>query len=290
MSARAPASRSWLDERRAALRLAADRAWEDNLPFMASSLGYSLVFAIFPALIVLVAVLDLLGRFKPVVTEAIDWIQKQPSDSPWRALEEPLNTVLSGNTPAWTMLLFGGLIVVWTAGNYIGSYQWSVARIRREPAGRPYLHQRALQVGLAFAAFLVIFVTVVMTFLAGPLAQQLGDLVGAGDTTRDLWSWVRWPVMFVVIDLLFSAFYQMVPEARREHFGLFTTGSVVAVVGWLLTTGGFSLYVKYIADYHRLYGTLGAFIAFLIWLWLFNLALLAATEIDAALEEVRAGS
>jgi membrane protein len=289
MSSPASVSHGWLDERRAALRLAVTRSWEDNLPFMASALGYSLVFAIFPALIVLVAVLDLLGRFKPVVESAVDWVLAQPSDSPWRALEEPLDAVLSGHTPAWSMLLFGGLIVVWTAGNYIGSYQWSVARIRREPAGRPYLHQRALQVALAVGAFVVIFVAVMAALFAGPLTGQLGDLVGAGDTTRSVWSWLRWPVMFLVIDLLFSLFYQMVPEARREHFGLFTTGGVVAIAGWLLTTGGFSLYVKYIADYHRLYGTLGAFIAFLTWLWLFNLALLASTEIDAALEEVRAG-
>lgn len=290
MSPSAPASRDWLDERRAALRLAIRRSWEDNLPFMASSLGYTLVFAIFPALIALVAVLDLLGRFKPVVIETVDWIQKQPPNSPWRALEEPLRHVLSATTPAWAMLLFGGLVVVWTAGNYIGSYQWSVARIRRRPAGRPFLRQRALQVALALGAFMVIFVAVMATLLAGPLAAQLGDLVGAGETTRTLWSWLRWPVLLVVIDLLFSVFYQLVPEARREHVGLFTTGSVVAIVGWLATTGGFSLYVKYIANYNRLYGTLGTFIAFLIWLWLFNLALLASTEIDAALEEVRAAA
>jgi membrane protein len=281
-------SGDWLDERRAALRLAVRRSWEDNLPFMASALGYTLVFAIFPALVALVAVLDLLGRFKPVVTDALEWIQKQPPDSPWRVLEEPLHNVLTGNTPAWAMLIFGGGVVIWTAGNYIGSYQWSVARIRRQPAGRPFLHQRALQIALALAAFLVIFAVVVVALMAGPLAGQLGDLVGAGETTRTLWSWVRWPVLLVVIDLLFSVFYQLVPEARREHVGLFTTGSVVAIVGWLATTGGFSLYVKYIADYNRLYGTLGTFIAFLIWLWLFNLALLASTEIDAALEDVRA--
>ena len=276
-------------ELRAAVRLAVSRAREDNLPQMAGSLAYTLVFAFFPALIFLVAVLDLAGWFVPAIEDAVSWIAEQPADSPWRSLEAPLDAVLEGSTPAWAMLIFGGLITLWTAGNYVGGYQWAVGRIRRIPAGHPFVKQRVIQHVLAIGAFLVLLVAVVVVVFTGPVAESLGDRIGLGDTVRTVWSWLRWPILFVVVSLLFAVFYQVTPGARREHAGLFTTGSVVAIVGWLATTVGFSLYVKYFADYNRLYGTLGAFVAFLIWLYLFNVALLAATEIDAALEEVRAG-
>ena len=255
---------------------------------MAALSAYTLVFAIFPALIFLVAVLDLAGWFVPVIEDAVRWVGEQPADSPWRSLEAPLDAVLKGSTPAWAMLVFGGLITLWTAGNYVGGYQWAVGRIRRIPAGHPFVKQRLMQHALAIGAFVVILVTVVIVVFTGPVAEHLGDRIGLGDTTRFVWSWLRWPILFVVVSLLFAVFYQVTPGARRERSGLFTTGGAVAVIGWLLFTGGFSLYVKYFADYNRLYGTLGAFIAFLIWLYLFNVALLAATEIDAALEEVRA--
>jgi membrane protein len=272
---------------RAAVRLATRRSWEDNLPQMAGSLAFTLVFAIFPALIFLVAVFDLLGWFKPVIEDAVNWIAGQPTDSPWRALEAPLNAVLESSTPAWTMLVVGGLITLWTAGNYVGGYQWAVGRIRRIPAGHPFLRQRLYQHALALGAFLVVLLAVIVVVLTGPVAEHVGDRYGVGDSVRTVWSWLRWPLLFFVAALLFSVFYQVTPGARRERAGLVTTGSVVAIVGWLVTTAGFSAYVKYFANYNRLYGTLGAFVAFLMWLYLFNAALLASTEIDAALEEVR---
>ena len=279
-----------LDELRCAARLAIIRGWEDNVLQMAGSLAYTLVFAIFPALISVVAVLDLLGRFKPIVRDLSGVVADQPADSPWRVLENPLDAVLHGRTPAWPLLLFGVVITIWSAGNYIGGYQWAVHRMRRETGGRSFLRQRAIQLVLAVFAFLLVVLVGAVGLLAGPLAAHVGDAVGFGDTTRALWSWLRWPGMFVFVAALFAIFYQVAPGARREGVGLFTTGSVVAVLGWLFVTGGFSLYVKYFADYNRVYGTLGAFIAFLVWLWLFNVALLASTEIDAALEDVRGGT
>jgi membrane protein len=275
-------------ELRAAVRLAVRRGWEDNLPQMAGSLAYTLVFAIFPALIFLVAVLDLAGWFMPAIEDAMRWVGEQPSDSPWRSLEAPLQAVLNGSTPAWAMLFFGGLTMLWAAGNYVGGYQWAVGRIRRIPAGHPFLKQRLIQYALAVGAFFVILIAVVAVFFTGPVAEHFGERIGLGDTTTLVWSWLRWPILFVVVAILFAVFYQVTPDARRRGSGLFTTGSVVAIVGWLATTAGFSAYVKYFGNYNRLYGTLGAFIAFLIWLYLFNVALLASTEIDAALEEVRA--
>jgi len=297
---RAPASRppaeelsgavGRLDELRRAVRLALVRGWEDNVPQMAGSLAFTLVFAIFPALMSAVAVLDLTGRFKPIIEDMVQAIGKEPTDSPWRALKDPLEGILNGGAPAWPLLIFGVVITIWTAGNYIGGYQWAVGRMRREPVGRSFLRQRAVQMVLAIIAFLLVMVAAIATVVTGPVAAHLGDAAGAGETTRVLWSWLRWPALFLFVAVLFAVFYQVGPGARREGFGLFTTGSVVAILGWLVSTAGFSVYVKYFADYNRVYGTLGAFIAFLTWLYLFNVALLASTEIDAALEDVTGGA
>ena len=130
---------------------------------------------------------------------------------------------------------------------------------------------------------------VIFVVVSGPIARRVGESMDAGHTVGLLWSWGRWPLLFVVLSILYAVFFQVVPGARRRRLGIFTTGSVVAIVGWIAVTGGFSIYVRFFSHYNRVYGTLGAFVAFTVWLWLFNVALLAATEIDVALERVRAG-
>ena len=111
---------------------------------MAGSLAYTLVFAIFPALIFLVAVLDLLGWFKPVIEDAVELGRRaDPPTLPGGRSRRRSTSVLEGSTPAWSMLVVGGLIMLWTAGNYVGGYQWAVGRIRRIPAGHPFLQASA---------------------------------------------------------------------------------------------------------------------------------------------------
>jgi membrane protein len=282
------AARQWLRQRRAAVVIAARKAAADNVPRLASSLAYLLVFAAFPALISVAALLELTGVFASVLDDALAWIAKQPADSPWQALRGTLESVAHSETSAWPLLVFGVVVTVWTVSNYIGGYAWAIGIMRGAPEKvRGVVTQRLLQIALAALAFVVGLLTIAVAFLTGPVAAHVGDAFGLGEATQTAWSWARWPLLFVVLAVLFAAFYQVAPGARRRGLGLFTTGSVVAIVGWLLVTAGFSVYVKYFADYNRFYGTLGAFIAFLVWLWLFNVALLISTEIDVALEDVR---
>lgn len=283
------AALGWLDQRRLAVHMAVRQAWRDDILKLSSSLAYTLIFAIFPALIFLAALLEVLGIFKDATREALDWVSRQPGDSPWHVLDQPLASALRGSAPVIPLLVFGGALTLWTASNYIGSYVWAISVIRGVRGERPFWLQRLLQLAPAMVAFLVIVAAVIIAVVSGPIATRVGKALDAGHTVGLLWTWGRWPLLFVVLSVLFAVFFQIAPGARRRRLGLFTTGSVVAIVGWLVVTVGFSVYVRYFANYNRVYGTLGASIAFLVWLWLFNVALLVATEIDVALERVRAG-
>ena len=62
----------------------------------------------------------------------------------------------------------------------------------------------------------MILVAVVAVFFTGPVAEHLGERIGLGDTTTLVWSWLRWPILFLVVALLFAVFYQVTPDARRK--------------------------------------------------------------------------
>jgi membrane protein len=87
---------------------------------------------------------------------------------------------------------------------------------------------------------------------------------------------------------MFAILYWASPNAKTGGFRWIGPGCVLAVVLWLIASAGFTLYLATFADYNKTYGTLGGVIAFLVWLWISNIAVLLGAELDAELERGRA--
>jgi membrane protein len=153
--------------------------------------------------------------------------------------------------------------------------------------GRPFWKLRPQQIVMTIVAVLGVALVAVALVISGPLARAIGDQVGLGDTAVTIWSIAKWPVMLVVISLLFAGLYYLAPNVRQPRFRWITPGGVVAVVIWVVASAGFSIYVSNFGSYNRTYGSLGAAVTFLVWLWITNLALLFGAELDAELERSR---
>jgi membrane protein len=102
------------------------------------------------------------------------------------------------------------------------------------------------------------------------------------------WDIAKWPVLLVLVSLMFSILYWASPNARTGGFRWVSPGGVFAVLLWVIASVGFAVYLGNFANYNKTYGTLGSAIAFLVWLWISNLATLMGAELDAELERGRA--
>ena len=89
---------------------------------------------------------------------------------------------------------------------------------------------------------------------------------------------------------MFTLLYQFTPSRRQPAPWWLVPGAAVGVVLWFVASALFSLYLSNFAHYNRVYGTLGAAVAFLIWAWLLNLALLVGAEVNREIELRRAGA
>ena len=89
--------------------------------------------------------------------------------------------------------------------------------------------------------------------------------------------------------LLFTLLYKFAPSRRQPALWWLLPGAVVGVALWIAASAGFSLYLDHFSSYNRVYGTLGAAVAFLVWAWLLNLALLVGVEVNRDLERRRSG-
>ena len=153
--------------------------------------------------------------------------------------------------------------------------------------GRPFWKLRPLQIAMTLVAVLFVAIIAIALVVTGSLARSIGDQIGLGDTAVTVWSIAKWPVMLVVISLLFAGLYFLAPNVRQPRFRLVTPGGAVAVLIWVIASAGFSLYVSHFGSYNRTYGSLGAAVTFLVWLWITNLALLFGAELDAEIERTR---
>jgi membrane protein len=263
------------------------QAGEDSLTVWAAALTYYAILSIFPGLLVLVTVLRLTGRHN---TETVLRNVEALAPGPARAiLTRALGDLQSGQQSTAGVLALVGLVgALWSASGYVGSFMQAANAIFDVPEGRPVWKRFPIRFGLTILAGVIVSASALTVVLTGTLARQLGGLVGVGAGAVQVWDVAKWPVLAVLVGVLFAVLYWAAPNARQGGFRWISPGSVLAVLTWLAASAGFALYVTHFSSYNKTYGSLAAVIVFLVWLWISNLAILVGAEFDAELQRQRA--
>ncbi|MEO7422597.1 MAG: YihY/virulence factor BrkB family protein, partial [Ornithinibacter sp.] len=188
---------------------------------------------------------------------------------------------------AGVALVTGTLLALFSASGYVGAFGRAMNRIYQVDEGRPIWKLRPLMflvtIGLVVMAALVLFGLVV----SGPIAEEVGNLIGVGQQTADVWNIVKWPVILLIVMAMVAVLYYVTPNVKQPSFRWVSVGSVIAILLWVLASVGFGFYVGNFANYNKTYGTFGGIIVFLLWIWITNLALLFGAEVDSELERGR---
>ena len=259
---------------------------EDNLTDWAAALTYYAVLAIFPALIVLISILGLVGDS---ATQPL--IDNLGSVAPGPAKEIFTNAIknLQGSQGAAGVLFVVGLLgALWSASGYVSAFMRASNSIYDMPEGRPIWKTLPVRVGLTLILLFLLAITALAVVLTGGLAQRVGNIIGLGNTAVDVWNIAKWPVLLLVVSFMFALLYWAAPNVRQPGFRWVSPGGIVAVVGWLIASGAFAFYVGNFGSYNKTYGALGGVIVFLVWLWISNIVILLGAEFNAELERGRA--
>jgi membrane protein len=258
---------------------------EDNISDWAAALTYYGVLSIFPGALVLVSLLGLLGSDgQSVVRDTVSEVAG--SDQ----MRELVDTVLDNVQGAGAGLgaIIGILVAFWSASGYIAAFMRASNAIYDVPEGRPIWKTLPIRVGVTAVIGVMLVVSAAIVVFTGDLAQAVGDVIGLGSAAVTVWSIAKWPVLVILVSLMFAILYWASPNAKTGGFRWVSPGGIFAVVLWLLASGAFAIYLANFADYNKTYGTLGGVIAFLVWLWISNIAILLGAELDAELERGRA--
>jgi membrane protein len=255
--------------------------WGAALTFYA---GISLL----PALLIVVASLGLVGD------SALDELNRNlldRDDGPVRGLAlEAIQQVSTNKASAGLALLIGIAGTLWSASSYVGGFLRGSGVVHGRTVRYPMWKLRPLQLALTAATIVAISGTVVLVVISGPVATEVAALVGLEEVVAEVWDLAKWPLVVAFVLTIFAVLYWASPDVRPRGFQLLTPGGIVTTTAWVVGSIGYAIYVDAFADYNQLYGSLGAVIGFLIWLWLSNMAMLYGVELNAQLERERDAS
>jgi membrane protein len=259
---------------------------DDELPDRAAALTYYSVLAVFPALLVLVSVLGLLG---PSATNTVlDNLQHLAPGSARDILRSAVAQLQAGRGAGGALAVIGLAGALWSASGYIAAFIRAANVVYDIREGRPAWQTLPLRIGLTLLLMVLLLASAVIVVFTGPLAERAGALLGLGHTAVQVWSIAKWPVLLLLVAIMIALLYWAAPNVRGRGFRWLSPGSLLAVLLWLILSGGFAAYVANFNSYNKTYGTVAGVIVFLVWLWLSNLAILLGLEFDAELARERA--
>jgi membrane protein len=258
----------------------------DNVSDWAAALTYYGVLSIFPGALVLVSILGLLSA------HAQNTVQTTVHDIAGnKQIEDLVNTVFSqvkGSGGASLAAIIGIVLAFWSASGYVAAFMRASNAVYDVPEGRPIWKTLPIRVGVTAAVGIMLVISAFIVVFTGKLAKVVGEKIGLGSVAVTVWDIAKWPVLIILVSLMFAILYWASPNARTGGFRWVSPGGIFAVVIWLIASGAFALYLANFANYSKTYGTLAGVIAFLVWLWISNIAILLGAELDAELERGRA--
>jgi membrane protein len=266
------------------LRLAVADARANRLSMTAQALAYSLFLAIPATLIVALGVFSLVAD-AGTVSSLIERLEAVIPGEAATLLEDSLGRSARSTGGGLAMTIVGLALAVWATTSAATTLMTGLTLTFDRRDERSFVRKRltalAVVACLLFAALLVTGLLVL-----GPHVERwVGEATGAETVTAWVWWSAEWPILVLGLLFAFTAVLALGPDADQPWRRV-APGAVVALVAWLVASGGFALYAANFGSYNKSWGTLSAVVITLVWLWLSGAALLFGAEVNAQVQRL----
>jgi membrane protein len=269
----------------------AKRVWheiqEDDVFGRAAELSYYFLLALFPFLIFLTSIIGLvLGSGTGTRHMLFDYLARVMPPSAYQLISSTITEV--SNSSSGGKISFGILAALWAASNGMTAITSSLNSAYDVKENRPWWKQRLTAIGLTMALSVLIISALVLVVAGGHIADWLARTFGLGDIFPLTWKIVQWPVVLACMTFAFALIYYFAPDVREQKWMWLTPGAVIGVVLWLLVSLAFRVYLHFFDSYSATYGSIGAVIILMLWLYLTGAAVLIGGEINSEIENAAA--
>lgn len=263
------------------------RVWReiqaDDVFGNAAKLGYYFLLALFPLLILVTSIIGLvIGSGTGLRHALFNYLSQVMPSSAFQLIDKTMWEVSSASGAG--KISFGLLAALWAAASGVGAMMESLNSAYDSTETRSWWKQRLIALNLTVALSFLIIGAVVVIFGGSKIAEHLGAAYGFSDTFVITWKIFQWPIALAFMLLAFALIYYLAPDMPNQKWKWITPGSVIGIVLWLLVSFGFKGYLHYFDSYSKTYGSLGAVIVLMLWLYLTGAAVLIGGEVNAEIE------
>ena len=266
------------------LRELARRVWrevgEDEVTERAAALSYYFLFALFPMLLFLAALLGFLpigGLQERLMAYVRDVLPPDAASTIERTITEVLGVRRTG------LVSVGLLVTLWASSNGLLSLISTMNVVYDVTERRPWWERRLLAIVLTIT--LAVFIVAALLLLVfGPFIGEIAaGWLGLGEPFKRVWPLLSVPIAVACALFGIELVYYLAPAGTRRWRWV-TPGTTLALLAWLAMSYALRVYVGHIANYSATYGSIGGVILLMLWLYLTSVVFLLGAEVDAEID------
>ena len=255
--------------------------YDDQMTHHAAALTYYGLMSLFPAALLAISLLGLIGEYPATYDAIIGYLRKVAPSDAVVPLDSSLRTALQHKGTAATTLIISIVVALYGTTGVLEAARRAMNVIFGIKHGRSFLARKLTDIASSVVLMVLVLATLVLVFVGGRFADDLLGFIGIGGDGARIWSLARWPLAVAVAMLGFAGVYYVTTDVKQRSFLFVLPGAVVAVVLWMIASFAFSTYVSRVADVGALYGAFTGAIVLVAWMWLSNVALLFGAELNA---------
>jgi membrane protein len=252
---------------------------EDRITTIAGGVTFFVLLAIFPGLAGLISLYGLFAD-SGTIAQHLDSLAGFMPEGGLQIVRDQLQQLTSQPPQKLGFATAGSLAIsLWSANGGIKAMFEGLNAVYHENEKRSFIRLNA--VSLAFTlGFLGFVIAALLTITVVPQLLSFLGLPGIGEVVNV----ARWPILFVVACLMIAMIYRFGPSRHRPQWRWISPGSLFAALFWIAASLLFSWYTSHFGSYNKTYGSLGAAVGFMTWMWISTMVILIGAKINAELE------
>lgn len=254
---------------------------EEHCPAQAAAIAYYVLFAVFPFFLFLITIIGHLP-----IPHLLEYVLRRAA----RMLPEQIYDLLQDNirdlfsSKKHGLLPLGLLLALWGASNAVVCFMDTMNNLYSVKEERSFWRVRMTALFLVIGLSILFLLSLVLLMFGRKIGHVLAIIANFSNVFIIIWDFMMVPMILFLLTMAVAAIYFYAPDVKQKLKWV-TPGSVFAVPSWICSSLGFSYYINNFSSYDKTYGTLGAVIILLLWLYISGLVLLVGAVINSVLEQ-----
>jgi membrane protein len=255
---------------------------ENDVLGQAAQLSFYFLLALFPALLFLTTLFGYFAQSDELRDNLLEYFRQVAPHSALQVVRDTIQEISAG--AGGGKLSLGLIGTLWAASSGMVAITAGLNKAYGVKDERPWWQVRLIAIGLTIALSFFTLTALLLIVGSGRLGAFLSDRFGFENAFAVAWNIGRWPVAIFFALIAVNLLYRFAPYRKRPKWEWMTPGSLVAMALWISASLGFQLYLRYFSRLHVIYGSLGAVIILMLWLYISGIAILVGAEINDEIE------